>query len=92
MNKFTSSTNFHCSYYQAHVSRPDAWFVVAILKSVDHLSLDRTLDKQISLFEFFVPPSMEAQFLALMHYLELHNLIKNLTKLPNRLLDPTQQL
>lgn len=76
----------YCSYYQANVERSYAWFVVAILKSFDHLAFDRTLSASDSLFEFFVPASQEETFLALMDRLEKKSLVYQLKKLPNRFL------
>jgi len=75
-----------CSYYQAYVNREQSWFVVAALKGYDHLSLDRTLDVATSLFEFFVPPAQEELFLQVIARLQEKNLIRDLQKLPNRLI------
>jgi hypothetical protein len=75
-----------CSYYQAYVDREHSWFVVAALKGYDHLSLDRTLNPQTSLFEFFVPPVQETLFLHVMSRLQEKMLVRDLQKLPNRLI------
>lgn len=73
-----------CTYYQAYVDRGMSWFVVAVLKSFDHLVFDRTLDVEKSLFEFFVPASMEAEFVQIMQRLERKGLVQDLRQLPNR--------
>lgn len=75
----------YCSYYQAHVVPVTGWFVVAALKSYEHLAFDRTLDVERSTFEFFVTPAAEDTFLAVMDYMQFHGYVTNLTKLPNRL-------
>ena len=80
----------YCSYYQAYVERELCWFVTATLRSYEHIAFDRTLDPATSLFEFFVPVSMEKYFLDLMAYYESEALIHNLKKLPNRLVTSDQ--
>ena len=45
----------YSSYYQAYIEKASCWYVVAILKSYEHLAFDRTLDTQTNLFEFYVP-------------------------------------
>jgi uncharacterized protein DUF4911 len=82
----------YCSYYQALVDKTFCWYVVAILKSYEHLAFDRTLDTQKNLFEFYVPPSREEEFLKLMSYFEAQHLVTNVQKLPNRLADSNQEL
>ena len=82
----------YCSYYQAHLEKSFCWYVVAILKSHEHLAFDRTLDTPTNLFEFYVPESREQEFLNLMNYFQQQHLVKNLQKLPNRLADPSQEL
>ncbi len=75
----------YCSYYQAHVKRPTSWFVVAALKSFEHMAFDRTIDVATSTFEFFVPQDTEKYFLKVMSYLQKNDYIEDLRKLPNRL-------
>lgn len=82
----------YCSYYQAHVERESCWFVVAILKSYEHMVFDRTIDTELSVFEFFVPVSTEPYFLELMAYFESKGIVNNVKKLPNRLLDDSQKV
>lgn len=84
--------NNHCSYYQALVDKTFCWYVVAILKSYEHLAFDRTLDTSTNLFEFYVPEAREQEFLKLMSYFEAQHLVSNLNKLPNRLADHEQEL
>jgi hypothetical protein len=76
-------------YYQATVERTLCWFVVAALKTYDHLCFDRTIDAEKSIFEFFVPHDMEPLFLQVMHYFQQKGLVYNLQKLPNRLINNT---
>jgi hypothetical protein len=50
------------------------------------MAFDRTLDKEHSIFEFFVPESQESLFLTIMSRFEKEGVIKDLKKLPNRLI------
>ena len=46
----------YCSYYQAKiVCTAQSWLLVGVLRSIENLAFDRTLDKSSGLFEFFVP-------------------------------------
>lgn len=75
----------YCAYYQARVVRKDTWLLVSFLRSHEHVAFDRTLDKDQSLFEFFVPLSQEELFCKIMNSLEKKGIVYQLTKLPNRL-------
>lgn len=77
-----------CVYYQAHVVPEQCWFFVAVLRSFEHICFDRTYDVHKSIFEFFVPEDVETDFLELMKYFKQEHIIADLTKYPNRLLDP----
>lgn len=72
-------------YYQAHILREQTWFFTAVLRSLEHMAFDRTIDKEQSLLEFFVPQAMEAQFLAFMADMQGRGLVLSLHELPNRL-------
>jgi hypothetical protein len=72
-------------YYQVSVEKSKAWFFVAILRSFENVAFDRTLDKEASLFEVFVAPDFQAEFLDVMQLLESRQVISNLRQLPNRL-------
>ena len=76
----------YCSYFQALVSKKDTWFFVATIRSYEHMAFDRTLDKETGTFELFVPPYYEAQFLQVMDYYLQRGIIRELKKLPNRLI------
>ncbi len=80
----------YCIYYQAHVSKKETWYLVALLRSFEHLVFDRTYDKQANIFEFFVPANNERYFLELMKYFEQNGIISQLTKTSNRLLNPDE--
>ena len=75
----------YCSYYQAVVQREKAWFFAGVLRSFEHLVFERTLDKEKSIFEFFVPVDLESYFLDLMSYFQNEGIVRDLEKLPNRL-------
>ncbi len=78
----------YCSYYQARVVEKDCWFLVAIMRSFEHLAFDRTFDKGTSTFEFFVPQDLEQTFLELMDFFKAEGIVQELCSLPNRLIDP----
>lgn len=78
-----------CSYYQAYVVPQTGWFVVAALKSFDHLAFDRTVDVNGSIFEFFVPEAYEPTFLSIMKWMEENGYVRDVQKLPNRLITET---
>jgi hypothetical protein len=82
----------YCSYFQAYIAKPYCWYVVAILKSHEHLCFDRTIDTPTNLFEFYVPVDRENEFLAMMGHFQAEHLISDLKKLPNRLMQPDQEL
>jgi hypothetical protein len=75
----------YSAYYQAVLKKEEALFAVGTLKYFDHLCFDRTIDKDKLLYEFFVPPALEAEFLKIMEFLIQKGLILNLEKLPNRI-------
>jgi hypothetical protein len=77
-----------CLYYQAHVDKQRCWFFVAVLRSFEHMSFDRTLDKQTSLFEIFVPHSMQKIFEGIMCDLYALDIVIDWKQLPNRLSQP----
>ncbi len=76
-----------CLYYQAVVKREECWKLTALLRSFEHVCFDRTLDKEKSIFEFFVPDNMERYFLSIMEEFKRIGLVSNLQQLPNRLID-----
>jgi hypothetical protein len=81
-----------CVYYQAHVQRSECWFLVAVLKSWEHVAFDRTVNVELSIFEFFVPVAMEERFLQLMQLMIRKNVLHSLCKLDNRLKDTSARV
>ncbi len=81
-----------CQYYQAYIKRDRCWFFVAAMRSMEHMSFDRTLDIASSQFEFFVPDAMEGQFLSIMNYFKKKGIVSDLKKLPNRLQNPAEKV
>jgi hypothetical protein len=75
----------YCAYYHAYVPRKTSWFLVATLKSVEHIAFDRTLEKTNGLFEFFVAPGFVSQFEQLMAYYDTNGIVTSWHKLPNRI-------
>ena len=74
-------------YYQARVQRELCWMVTSTLRFAEHVAFDRTLDKEGSVFEFFVAPDLEDTFLDVAHKLLEKGVFLDLQKLPNRLID-----
>lgn len=75
----------YCLYFQAHVKRESCWFFAATIRSFEHMSFDRTIDAQESIFEIFVPDQMEDCFLKLMNYYVDKGVVTDFNKLENRL-------
>lgn len=77
--------NCYSSYYQARVKKELCWLVTSTVRFTDHLAFDRCLDKEQSLFEFFVTPGLEIEFEKKMAQLVAKGVAFDLVKLPNRL-------
>ena len=75
----------YCHYYQAQVDKSSCWFVLATLKSYEHITFDRTLENDNGTLEFFVPQSTKPYFLEIMKSLENEQVIWNLQEMSNRL-------
>ena len=73
-------------YYQAEIPKRFGWYITAILRSHDNLAFDRTIDVQKNVFEFFVAPEKEDEFIYFMNLMEQKGAALNVTKLPNRFL------
>lgn len=74
-----------CTYYRARVEQRAALYLVAVLKSVDHLCFDRSYEDKGDQFEFFVPRDMEQEFEMVISFFEKTGEITEFRKLPNRL-------
>ncbi len=72
-------------YYQAHATRELCWMVTSSLRFVEGIAFDRAFDKDQSIFEFFVSPDLEDEFLDVVRKLEREGILSNIQKLPNRL-------
>jgi len=75
----------YCAYYQAQINKKETWYFTATLKSFEHVAFDRTLNKEMGLFEFFVPEDQENIFIELIEYFVKQNIVHNVRKLSNRL-------
>lgn len=73
-------------YYQARVQKELCWMVTATIRFMDHVAFDRTVDKEQSIFEFYVAPDLEAEFLSVANRLIKHKVFLTLEKLPNRMM------
>ncbi len=80
------SQKLFCIYYQAYVKPQMGWFVVAALKSFDHLCFDRTIDVERSIFEFYLPEEHEETFLQVMEWMEDEGYVGDVKKMENRLI------
>lgn len=78
-------TQQYCEYYQGTLRRDKTWFVVGCLRNQDNLVFERALEKQENLFEFFVPPAYEQDFLDLMGFFSRKGYLLSLEKKPNRI-------
>ena len=76
----------YCLYYQAQVKKELCWFMVAVIRSCEHVAFDRTIDKAGSVFEFFVPPLMQKYFEEIMACFLKDGVITYCTQMDNRLL------
>jgi len=74
-----------CSYYIAHIERARAWLMASVMRGTEHIAFDRALDKQQSIFEFFVPQDTESVFLEVIEYLRKEGVVLSCEKRPNRL-------
>ena len=72
-------------YYQARVQQELCWMVTSTMRFSDHVAFDRTVDKENSVFEFFVSPDLEHVFLDVAHKLMEQGVILDLKKMENRL-------
>lgn len=73
-------------YYQARVQKELCWMVTATIRYLDHVSFDRTIDKENSIFEFYVAPDFEQEFLQVAERLLDKKIFLSLEKMPNRLM------
>ena len=73
-------------YYQARVQKEICWMVTATIRYLDHVAFDRTVDKENSIFEFYVAPDLESEFLEIAQRLLDRKVFLSLEKLPNRLM------
>lgn len=72
-------------YYQATIEKKQCWYFVAVLRSFEHLSFDRTIDKQKNIFEIFTTEEFEPFLLEIIEFFIKENILSNLNRLPNRL-------
>ena len=68
----------YCLYFQAHVKKSECWYLTSVLRSIEHLVFDRTIDTEHSIFEFFVPPAMEDDFLRIIAHFEREDVVSDL--------------
>ncbi|MBI2344684.1 hypothetical protein HYV10_01270 [Candidatus Dependentiae bacterium] len=74
-------------YYQARVQKELCWFVTSTVRFCEHVAFDRTIDKEESIFEFFVAPDLEEAFLDIAYKLLKKGVFLDFKKMPNRLID-----
>lgn len=72
-------------YFQAQVVPKDTWFLVAVLRSFEHLQFDRTYDKVTGTFEFLVPEGHLVFFKELMEYFQKEGIVLSWQEMDNRL-------
>lgn len=74
-----------CKYYQCKVVKDKVWYLTAIIRSFEHLCFDRTIDKQESILEFFVPEDGEKTFLEVISQLSEEGIVSDFSEKDNRL-------
>lgn len=79
--------SFYCEYYQARFLKEKTWFVVGCLRAESNLVFDRATAEDPQVFEFFVPPHREMEFLAVMNIFEKKGYVFSLEKKLNRMLN-----
>lgn len=77
----------HSLYFQAYVTKNRCWILTATMNYCEHLAFDRTIDKEQSIFEFFVSSELEDVFIDVMITLQKAGVVKQFEKLPNRIMD-----
>lgn len=75
----------YCLYFRAQIRKDRVWFLTSILRGCEHLAFDRAFDVKNNIFEFFVSPDSEAEFLSLMRFFEKKQIVSDFKQLPNRL-------
>lgn len=73
-------------YFQAHVQKELCWIVTSTMRFTEYVAFDRTVNKENSVFEFFVSPDLETVFLSLIDKLMKRGVILKFQKMPNRLI------
>ena len=82
----------YCLYYRAKIKKELCWLVTSTLRYSEHLAFDRCYDKENSVFEFFVAPDFKNVFLSVMAKFEKHGISSDLEQMPNRLMDPNEEV
>lgn len=76
-----------CLYYTAKVDKPNVWQLTGVLKSFEHLSFDRTIDKENSIFEFFVPEGNKNIFEEVLNHFVQKGIVSDFQLKENRLIN-----
>ena len=79
-------------YYLAYLKKEECYFFSAALKSLEHVALARTLEKDKSLWEFFVSEENEDTFIKFLKYFQKQKIVIDFEKCENRLLDPETEV
>lgn len=72
------------SYYLATLVREKTWFVSGVVRGLGHVALERAIDKQNNIFEFFVAPGLEQEFEAVLLRLLQAGVVVSYQRAPNR--------
>ncbi len=75
----------YCLYYHVRFIKKTTWFVVGVLRAEDNVVFERALDSDTEIFEFFIPPGRESEFLSFMDCLTRRGYVLSIEKKPNRL-------
>ena len=75
----------YCSYYHAQIVAKDLWFLTGCLRNAGSFTLERTIDKENSILEFFVPRDQEDEFVSFMEHFKQRGIVVWFEKKENRL-------
>jgi len=77
----------YSEYYQAKIEKKTCILFSAILRSFENLAFARTVDKEKSIFEFFVSSDQEQEFVEIINYFCELGFASDFNKKKNRLKD-----
>jgi len=71
-------------YFIAKLAKNRTWFVSGCVRNLGHAALERALDPEKNIFEFFVAPNFASEFVALLAKLQQRGEVITFFEHPNR--------